>query len=278
MSKLVVDLGYASFYRFYATKTWYKFSHQEEDINSIVWEENEEFMTKFEKMFIESLNNVRKLFNIKWENVILAKDCSRNTIWRLEYYEKYKKTREAAQIKSGFNGHNVFRHISKNIIPKLISEYKVKHIRSDNAEADDIVACLTKIFDKDHVYILANDTDYLQITSDRVHLIDFKCKERKCENSKKQLWFKILGGDTSDNIPSCRIDQKLIYPSKNSKVIKCSKKVINEIMNWDNWLEKIKMDNIIENNMQLLNEHIISFDYIPNNIYNDVFEQIKSQL
>jgi 5'-3' exonuclease len=276
MTKLFVDLGYASFYRFYATKTWYKFSHPEEDINSIVWEDNEEFMTKFEKMFIESLDNVRKSLNINWENVILAKDCARNTIWRLEYYDQYKKTREAAQIKSGFNGHNVFRHISKNIIPKLVSEYKVKTIRSDNAEADDVVACLTKIFNIDQIYILANDTDYLQITSDRVHLIDFKCKERKCEDSKRELWFKILGGDTSDNIPSCIIDQKIIYPSRNSRFIKCSKKVINEIMNWDNWMEKVKMDNMIENNQQILNEKIISFDNIPINIYNDVLAKINS--
>ena len=176
MNKLFVDLGYASFYRFYATKTWYKFSHPEEDINSIVWEDNEEFMTKFEKMFIESLDIVRKSLNIDWKDIILAKDCSRNTIWRLQFYDQYKKTREAAQIKSGFNGHNVFRYISKNIIPKLIKEYNVKVIKSENAEADDIVAALTKIFDKNNIYILANDTDYLQITSDKVHLIDFKCK------------------------------------------------------------------------------------------------------
>ena len=64
MTKLLIDMGYASFYRFYATKTWYKFSHPEEDISNIEWENNVEFMDKFEKMFLESIETVLTKFNI----------------------------------------------------------------------------------------------------------------------------------------------------------------------------------------------------------------------
>ena len=50
---LLIDLGYAMFYRYSATQVWYKHSHPEEKgdlVKDYKWHENKEFVEKMKKM------------------------------------------------------------------------------------------------------------------------------------------------------------------------------------------------------------------------------------
>ena len=52
---ILVDSSYTSFYRFFATKTWYSLAHKEEfkeikDLKSYDWINNKIFIEKYEKM------------------------------------------------------------------------------------------------------------------------------------------------------------------------------------------------------------------------------------
>ena len=60
---ILVDSSYTSFYRFFATRTWYSMAHKEDfkelqkvvkdlgkDFANYNWIENEVFMEKYEKM------------------------------------------------------------------------------------------------------------------------------------------------------------------------------------------------------------------------------------
>ena len=267
---LLIDVSYACFYRFYANKTWFKFSHPEETIEpNTDWTKNIQFMEKYEKIFDASILNLMDLYNISKENVILAKDCSRKNIWRNKVYSEYKSTREASHIKSGFDGREVFKYTHDVLIPK----WGYKCYSHPELEADDIIANLVKQYSGNSIYILASDHDYLQLVDNNVTLIDMKGKIKTCENAHHELWKKILMGDKSDNIPCCLINQKAIYPERNERYIKCSNKVMSILFNdWETWYSKIVNDNIIKDNSHLLNQNLIDFKYIPENLTSNIAE------
>lgn len=279
-SFLIVDMGYACFYRFYATKTWYRFSHPDEmkENPKPEWINILDFVEKYSKMFLEGIDNIRKVCNVPWSNVILAQDCRRTKIWRVELYPEYKGTREASHIKSGFDGHDIFQYTCKTLIPKWIEKYGLKCLRYPKAEADDIVACLSKHLRKSfdaNITILANDTDYLQLVNEKVRLLDMKGKERTSANKQHDLWKKILIGDTSDNIPGCYINQSNIYSDrKNVRFIRCTPKVINLMLSdWDIWYSRlIETPDIIRDRQHLLNQKLIDFENIPQDMYQGIVE------
>ena len=101
--------------------------------------------------------------------------------------------------------------------------------------------------------------DYLQLASDNVHLYNLKFKKlteskSSFNDSKKDLFCKILTGDKSDNIPG-------VFK-------KCGIKTASKY--WDNkeeWNKKLQDENIratFERNRQ-----IIDFNYIPEDLVNE---------
>ena len=46
-------------------------------------------------MFLNAISNLKKKYNIKWDNIIIIKDCHRKDIWRMDLFKDYKGTREA---------------------------------------------------------------------------------------------------------------------------------------------------------------------------------------
>ena len=86
---MFVDASYLSFYRFFATKRWLQFSHPEIDIKTVVWDQCEPFMKKYEVMYMKSLHKFIRDYNVPLENVVFVKDCPRADIWRNELYAEY---------------------------------------------------------------------------------------------------------------------------------------------------------------------------------------------
>ena len=83
---LLVDNSYNAFYRINATMTWFKLSHPEIDTESesFVWEENEDFLKKLDKMYLSSLNKIINKHNIvkdninkEWINFFLSKKITK---------------------------------------------------------------------------------------------------------------------------------------------------------------------------------------------------------
>ena len=130
-------------------------------------------------------------------------------------------------------------------------------------EADDCLALTTKhileLYPEANIYIITSDMDYLQLASDNVHLYNLKFKKlteskSSFNDSKKDLFCKILTGDKSDNIPG-------VFK-------KCGIKTASKY--WDNkeeWNKKLQDENIratFERNRQ-----IIDFNYIPEDLVNE---------
>ena len=214
---ILVDTSYWIFYRYYAILQWWTHAKTEQPLpeNHI---ENEEFLEKFTKTFLESLTLFKKKLKLHKERIkgqsntipcptiIAVRDCPRKDIWRNKLYEHYKGTRTQD---NGFNGGPFFKFIYQNNNQKLF-EAGVNHIlQFPNLEADDIIAIVkqdlrTKYPDS-KIYIIANDHDYLQLLDDQTEIINFQYKflkeaKKVFEEPEKNLFYKIVLGDKSDNI------------------------------------------------------------------------------
>ena len=197
---LFIDLSYYIFYRFYALCTWIKMSKAECETNM----NDEVFKEKYEKCFFQNIIKLTKLYKVKPDNVIFACDCSRDSIWRKELHPEYKGTRET---KDSFDPH-VFIHTHEKLLPILIERHGFKILKCQNAEADDIIGVLTRTITEKYrdtsITIITNDNDYLQlIMNENIKIYNLKKQDlstRSVGNYQKDLLYKILVGDKSDNI------------------------------------------------------------------------------
>ena len=107
---ILIDTSYWLYYRFFSLRNWYARAYPDNYINKTTndistetstettnnfnnnfnkdfniehnWLEDEIFMTKYKKLFIENIKKICKKFKTKIENVVFCIDCPHNTIWR----------------------------------------------------------------------------------------------------------------------------------------------------------------------------------------------------
>ena len=210
---ILVDTSYWIFYRYYAILQWWKHFKIEQPLpeNHI---ENEEFVEKFTKTFLESLELFKKKQKLhKQRNksainttIIAVRDCPRKDIWRNKLYEHYKGTRPQDNC---FNGAPFFKYIYQNNNQKLYEAGANHILQFPNLEADDIIAIVKQElrvkYPDSKIYIIANDHDYLQLLDDQTEIINFQYKflkeaKKVFDEPAKNLFYKIVLGDKSDNI------------------------------------------------------------------------------
>ena len=206
---ILIDLSYFIFYRYYALIGWWKLAKEDDPLGIPI--ENEEFVEKFKKTFIDKLKEIPKKLKLESKSksepknytIIVASDCPRQKIWRHNYGEKYKENRV---YDDGFLGGPFFK-----LGFDIIDELKIVRLSHQYLEGDDCIAIFAKDLLKVNldytVFIVANDMDYLQLASEQIKLINLKYKyltdnKKWSNNPKKDLFCKIVMGDKSDNIPS----------------------------------------------------------------------------
>jgi 5'-3' exonuclease len=119
------------------------------------------------------------------------------------------------------------------------------------------------------IYIIASDTDYLQLLKPNIYIYTLKYKELKesktyCGDPEKYLFCKILIGDKTDNI-------KGVFD-------KCGPKTAERY--WDDqeaFQNKLKESEHYANNYNK-NKRIISFDEIPREIITDFINDNLNKL
>ena len=230
---ILIDGSYYIFYRYYALNIWW--GHQaaipsvapalavgamppvelmiEKNLSSVgalppplrpQAELPIEFIEKFKSTFISKIHDIDKKLKLKNTIKYVGKDCRRSDIWRTALYPDYKGTRDST---TPFLGAPLFEMVYDE---HLYEKAGIKQLLSyPSLEADDCIALTAKHLyatEPDaHIWIIASDMDYLQITNDRIHLYDLKFKNI-CEKSSGDpacdLFCKIVAGDKSDNIPS----------------------------------------------------------------------------
>jgi len=273
-SYLLVDSSYVSFHRFFSTLIWYNNMYPDQEIcDDGEWVENEIFMKHFDESYMKNLLKFKNMYNVPFENMIIVRDCPRETIWRMNIFREYKATRKnTCNYKNKkFSVGNIFKHIYNNLYPKLEEQYKFKIIKVENAEADDVIAVLTnriREIDKSRlVVIISNDNDYLQLVNEKTLIwsLQNKLLNTKVEISAEEILLKkILKGDESDNIPS-------IVGHMSDKDLM---EIIKDKVKLDKWLNV----NTERKNMFLENQKLIDFKFIPEEIKNAVLKECNEFL
>jgi 5'-3' exonuclease len=247
---LLVDVSYCVFYKFFALRNWYKRAHPDKEIpDEYDWMKDEVFMTKYKKLFFDKITKICRKNNIHNSNIVFNIDCKHTTIWRNYIYQDYKGTRQESHKRSKFYAFGLFKLVIEELLPDFASKYNNSILKVEACEADDIVANIVihlenerqtsnnmDRFDIDNyntsnirkIYILASDTDYIQLCNDNVILIDMNnnnLNNKYLSNNVNQRYYliqKILIGDISDNIPQCMINLNFLKKYK----IKCQDKMI----------------------------------------------------
>jgi 5'-3' exonuclease len=306
---LLVDLSYAIFYKFFALRNWYNRAFPDKEIpDEYDWLQDEVFMEKYKKLFFDKIVKVCRKNYIDHSNIVFAIDCKHTTIWRHSVYQDYKGTRQESHKKSKFYAFGLFKLVIEELLPEFASKHNNTVLKVEECEADDIVANIVihlenerKIniigdeFDIDSynnksrkIFILASDTDYIQLCDNNVVLVDMNnnfLNQKYLSSNINQRYFliqKILIGDISDNIPQCLVSQDFLKKykirtqekmtqikkigDKEYKFVKVNKNIAEKLLkNMEVYLKFVDIINkyrdIVENSANLKEE-----SYICNNL------------
>ena len=198
---ILIDGSYFVFYRFHAIKMWWSKARKPEEPEDP--REATRFIDTFKSTFYKKLFALEKKHNITNPIRYVAKDCSRKNIWRMKLYPTYKMQRKSC---------NEVGFFMKLAYEELFCSPTIHTILKHNSlEADDCVGItathLINTQPNSHVWIIANDHDYLQLQHSNISLINLQGKfltdTKHCLKEKQlDLLYKIICGDKSDNIPS----------------------------------------------------------------------------
>ena len=267
---IFIDGSYFCFYRYHSLLTWWKNAYPEElDVLKDPYQ-NEKFVEKFKKTFIDTVQKIPKNLHLdKSERpiIIVGKDCKRANIWRNELFPKYKGTR-ANGAEDGFMGGPFFEMVyNDNMFIQGGARSILKHPK---LEADDCIAITVKhllhTYPTCNIYIITSDKDYLQLAEERVQLYNLAFKklteQKSCTGDANcDLFCKIVTGDPSDNIPS-------VFP-------KCGPKTaLKYFANRDLFETKLQESELFQKQYEL-NRKIIDFNYIPEELVNEFMNPLK---
>jgi 5'-3' exonuclease len=261
---IFIDGSYFCFYRYHSLLNWWKNACPEEiDVLQNPYQ-NDKFVDKFKKLFIDNIKKIPK--NLKLDKsinpiIIVGKDCKREHIWRNQLFLNYKANRLQ---NDGFMGGSFFKMVYEDNL--FIEGGAQTILQHPKLEADDCIAIYVKYllntYSTCNIYIITSDKDYLQLAQERVQIYNLafkKLTEQKSStgNSNCDLFCKILTGDTSDNISS-------VFP-------KCGPKTaMKYYQNRDLFTKKLQ-ESIIYQTSYELNSKIIDFNNIPEELVQEFY-------
>jgi hypothetical protein len=311
---LLVDVSYTVFYKFFALRNWYKRAHPDKEIpDDYDWLQDKVFMDKYRKLFFDKILKLCRKNNISFSNIVFNIDCKHTTIWRSNIFSAYKATRGESHRRSKFNAFGLFKIVIDELLPEFKNKYNSSIFKVLECEADDIIAHITLFLDNNEldnntfednetrkIFILASDTDYIQLCNHSVILIDMNGNYLNQKylinsvNNTSYLIQKILIGDVSDNIPQCHICSEYLkkfnipYQEKLTKketingdtvvYVKCNKLLVEKMLKnmemflyFSSMLKKNRKDKHIINNKQELEkiDNQISDNQISDNHISD---------
>lgn len=268
---ILIDGSYYIFYRMFALVNWWKLSHKDEPCENL--HENEEFVERFKNVFETKLREIPKKLNIPKTTpikFIVGQDCRRDNIWRNNLYPAYKGTRGDYSDAKNPPG-PFFKMVYEEKLFHKIQNVDLITLYNENLEADDCLAICSKyILERNKnmtelytVYIITSDTDYMQLLQPNLYLYNLKFKPVNTEKNslgspQKDLLYKIIIGDKSDNIPS-------VFPKCGPKK---TKQYIDDIAKFENDLIKLN-----GHEQYKLNRRLIDFTQIPKILEEDIIQQ-----
>jgi len=258
---IFIDGSYFCFYRYHSILTWWKNAYPEESSVLDNPYENEKFVEKFRKTFVDNVKKIPKGLGLDKKTqpvIIVGKDCKREDIWRNKIYSNYKANRANGE-EDGFMGGPFFKMAYEDNL--FIQGGTTKVLKHPFLEADDCIAISVKHLlntcPNSKIFIIASDKDYLQLASNNVKIYNLAFKniaeEKSCTgNAECDLFCKIITGDKSDNIES-------VFP-------RCGLITAIKYFNDKALFEKKLNERPIFKDIYQLNIQLIDFNNIPSEL------------
>jgi len=221
-------------------------------------------------MVLNSLRSNKVKFSDYGEMVIA---CDDKNYWRKQIYPYYKanrkKDREASELdwNALFGALNKLRDEIRDYLP-----YRV--IRVEHAEADDIIATLTKEFyTREKILILSGDKDFSQLQK-YPNVKQYSPTQKKfivCTNPDLFLKEHIIRGDQGDGVPNfLSADNCLVMGIRQTPVT--AKKLSTWILQ-----EPEQFCNEIMLRNYKRNQQLIDLEFVPTEIATEALNQYNTQ-
>jgi len=189
----------------------------------------------------------RKKFSSEYGEIVICNDGRQ--YWRKEVYPQYKANRKKQRKSSGVDW-NEFYDIMNVIQDEIVNNLPYKNIQINNAEADDIIAIISKHnYNNEKILIVSSDKDFQQLQrySNVYQYSPIKKDFLICEDPENFLLEHIIKGDSSDGVPNILSDDD-VFIQEDKRQKPCGKKKIDsvkfELSEWtdsDNWNRNQKM-------------------------------------
>ena len=151
---------------------------------------------------------------------IIVFDGAGGSIRRREVFPEYKTQRKGIRVRLNrtydFHTHDEEENEADRQL-RRVADYldylPIQLMMYDNIEADDVIGYLAKDLLKEEVIVMSTDKDFLQLVDDRIKVWNPTRKKVYDETLVKEdygflpknlIYFRILDGDKSDNIPGIK--------------------------------------------------------------------------
>lgn len=222
---------------------------------------------------LSTIKSYKKKYGKEYGNIVIC--CDGRKYWRREFFEHYKGMRKANRDKSDLDWSLIFDTLSemRDDLAKYFP-YKVMHV--DRAEADDIIAVLTKyvqdneliqvglIEEAQKVLILSSDKDFkqLQLYPD---VKQWSPMQKKYVTASKKeikdyIIEHIVKGDAGDGVPNILSKDNVFMIGERQKPM--SAKRLAEFI--ENGFDACKNDE--ERRNWHRNATLVNFEFIPTDV------------
>lgn len=224
-------------------------------------------------LVLNSIRLINSKFKTKYGEVVLA--CDSGSFWRKSSYPYYKANRKKNRDKSTIDWKSIFEIIN-TVRDEIQENFPYRVIRTDGAEADDVIATLVKrnsveyINNGNKILIVSGDKDFIQLLKyPNVEIWDPIGKRNTVHNNPYgYLSEHILTGDVGDGVPNVLSPDDCLVLSKRQKPLtkKYKEAFSNGVPETSEYYANFKR-----------NKLMIDLEMIPENIENSIIETYENE-
>lgn len=196
--------------------------------------------------------------------------------FRYDLYAEYKANRIIKEASKKEAKDKFFKN--RDEIVRLLQYLPITICRAEKYEADDVIATLCENLKEEHLTVLSNDSDYIQLLQKGYkHCQVYNPIKKEFMKSPEYVYvaFKCLNGDKSDNIPSLLKPKQVMdcmnNPNKFKEFMECEENRAN--FNINRQLIEFRM---VPEEEIILTEGIKDFDKLKEEFEEMQFESMTN--
>lgn len=218
-------------------------------------------------MILNSIRAYQRKYSAEYGKIVLCADAKYP--WRKDYFPAYKANRKKNRDSDDRDWPAIFETLDK-IKREIKENFPYHFIQVPHAEADDVIAVLTKTFYHQGILIISGDKDFQQLQKypNVKQWSPNLNKFVKPECPQSFLIEHILRGDKSDGIPNILSDDDCITNGTRQKPL--TKRVVEQYIK--NGM--VQDDKYYRNYRR--NQTLIDLDHIPESLEAEIMNTFES--